>query len=235
MALSDIFSSEPAQQAAQEKIAGFAKGREQAQTRLAKGSKDQLAYYGNALVPYETLFGTGMGGMNAYADALGMNGAEGRARALEQFRSSPGYDFTLSQGLQATNRAASRNGSYLDPSTDLALMQYGQGLADKTYDSYMNRFSPFFALAGTGAQGAGAVNMGAGNAAYNFGKDGAAYDWAAETGIGDANAAASMADYAASKNVWDMGTNVMKTLFSGGNDTVASNFTNFGKMLMGMK
>src|SRR5215813_6917742 len=50
--------------------------------------------------------GMGTAAGNLYADALGINGPEGIARAQSAFTASPGYQFSLEEGLKGITGAA---------------------------------------------------------------------------------------------------------------------------------
>jgi hypothetical protein len=66
---------------------------------------------------------------NMTADAQGLNGPEGIARAQAAFKTTPGYDFTLNQGLDALTRAANAGGMVASGNTLKAAQDYGSGLA----------------------------------------------------------------------------------------------------------
>lgn len=87
-----------------------------------------------------------------YTNAMGLGGAEGNAAARDAFQTSPGYDFALNQGLQATERAASASGFLGSGNVMTALQDRGQGLANQEWGGWLDRL-------GTGAAaGAGALN-----------------------------------------------------------------------------
>lgn len=76
-------------------------------------------------------------GAGLYADAYGLNGAEGAARAQDAFHTGPGYQFGLDQGLQALERNASKYGRSNSGQTDLDLMKYATGYADQNYNNWL--------------------------------------------------------------------------------------------------
>lgn len=61
------------------------------------------------------------------------------APSLEQARETPGYQFTLNQGLDAITRSAAARGALGSGSTLKNLMSFGTGLADTTYNDVFNR------------------------------------------------------------------------------------------------
>lgn len=60
------------------------------------------------------------------------------APTAEQAQQTPGYQFTLGQGLQALDRGAAARGNLLTGGTMQAEQQYGQGLASQTYQQTFN-------------------------------------------------------------------------------------------------
>ena len=72
-----------------------------------------------------------------------------------EFEESPGYQWTLGQGLQAQQRAASAtgrlgSGDYIKDAT-----KYAEGLASTEYDNFLRRYyeslDPYFRMAGYGS------------------------------------------------------------------------------------
>ena len=60
------------------------------------------------------------------------------APTADQAAQTPGYQFTLNQGLQALDRGAAARGNLLTGGTMQAEQQYGQGLASQTYQQTFN-------------------------------------------------------------------------------------------------
>jgi hypothetical protein len=82
-------------------------------------------------------------GSKLYADAMGLNGAEGRARAEQSFKTGPGYRFTFDQGIDALNRSRNARGALNSGGTDLDALKFGTGLADQTWQSWLAGLSPY--------------------------------------------------------------------------------------------
>lgn len=89
-------------------------------------------------------------GANTYADAMGLNGVEGAARAQEAFHTGPGYQFSLDQGLQGLERNASKYGRSNSGQTDLDLMRYATGFADQAYGDWLGGLSGYNDMYGGG-------------------------------------------------------------------------------------
>lgn len=111
-----------------------------------------------AIGGYQPYVDAGAGAITMQGNALGVNGASGNDAATEAFRAGPGYQFALDQGTQAALRGASAAGMLASGNTLTGLAQYGQGLADQEYGSWLNRLSGLSGqgLAATGGQ-AGAL------------------------------------------------------------------------------
>lgn len=101
---------------------------------------------------YQPYLDTGAGATTMYGDALGLNGADGNARATGAFQAGPGYQFALDQGTQAALRGASAAGMLNSGNTLTALTDYGQGRANQEYGSWLDR------LAGASSQGLSAAS-----------------------------------------------------------------------------
>lgn len=74
-----------------------------------------------------------------YSNAMGLNGATGSDAARAAFTESPGYQFNLDRGLQATDRAASRSGLLDSGNLFAALQDRGAGLASQEWNGWMDR------------------------------------------------------------------------------------------------
>lgn len=100
-----------------------------------------------------------------YGGILGIPGYD-RVDPSQALRETPGYQFTLNQGTDALSRYAAARGLSMSPATMKAIQSFGQGTADQTYNSYMNRLAGNLNL-GQGAAGqTGAFGM---NAAQGMG------------------------------------------------------------------
>lgn len=105
--------------------------------RAAALSKEQFDITRGDLAPYRD---AGARGLDYYQNFLGMNGADSRGQAYDQFRSSPGYQFAMDEGVRATEGGAAARGGLLSGGTLKALQDRGMGLADQTQGSYLDRF-----------------------------------------------------------------------------------------------
>ena len=73
----------------------------------------------------------------------------------ETLQNDPGYQFRLKQGEESINRAQSARGSLYSGSALKAAQEYGQGLADQTYNDAFNRN---LSIANQGLSASGALS-----------------------------------------------------------------------------
>ena len=143
MGLFDIFTSRNADEAAARRRTGYRRGFDQASGYINEGLARAEPYYDQAFNLF-ALPGERAGrGADLYADALGLNGPEGQARARGTFQSSPGFAFQLDQANNlAERRAAARGslagGNVIDETTRLAT-----GLAQQDYGNWLGRLAPY--------------------------------------------------------------------------------------------
>jgi hypothetical protein len=122
----------------------FAK--QQAATGALRGVGDQYATdFGNlshSFDPYTGLGSTGVSQLQALlADP-------------SSIRSTPGYDFTMGEGVKALDRSAAARGRLNSGAQEKDLIRFGQGTADQTYGNTFNRLLQLVqgGQAATGAQ-----------------------------------------------------------------------------------
>jgi hypothetical protein len=109
---------------------------------------DLIRQYGaNADAFYAPLGAEANRGFTTYGDAAGVNGPEGQARGVANFRAGPGYGFQLNQGIDAASRAAAAAGMAASGNTMQAAQRFGSGLADQEYQKYMQNLAPYLQLA----------------------------------------------------------------------------------------
>jgi hypothetical protein len=92
-------------------------------------------------------------------------------------QNTPGYQFTLNQGLKNTNNALSSQGLLGSGAQAKALSDYTTGLAGNTYNqqfsnalnSYNANLSPLISLLGMGQNSAAGIGQGGYNSAVNAG------------------------------------------------------------------
>lgn len=118
------------------------------------------------LAPYRD---EGQAASSRYSDLIGLNGPDAQSAAYANFRTDPGYDFAVSEGLKATNYGASPGYSFNSGGRLKALQTRGQGLADQQYSSYLDRYNNVAQRGQAAAAGQAAANQNyatAGSQAY---------------------------------------------------------------------
>jgi len=224
MGIFDVFSAKPGQQAAQDQVRAIGKGYDDLSQQFGAGRQALNENYAKALQPYTQEFADYTKGTNSLADALGLNGPEGSARATQAFQANPGYQFQLQQGLNAANAKAVATGMGASGNNLIDLNNYAQGQANQGWGSYIDRLNPYLGARAGAASGIAGVNTGLGNALNQsyMGQGNAAYG--ADTSIGKAQAGGDMAGYNASGNLIGAGLGLAgdaAKIFGGGGGGMA--------------
>lgn len=149
--LGGIFGGSNTADAARQNQKAYKSLLNQGTAAIDTGNTQATGYLNDANDLWKGLAGEsgGLSGLNLYGDALGVNGASGTQRAQDAFTTSPGYQFSLDQGLDALNRTASARGSLNSGQTGLDTIKYATGLANNEYGNWLNN------LSGYGGQQAG--------------------------------------------------------------------------------
>lgn len=199
----DLFSSKPAEDAAQKKIAGINAGMSAADSALTTGQASADALYSKAYSPFESLYNSLGGSASSYADATGANGSEGLNRARTAFTSMPGYQEGINMTLDQNDRRAAARGILASGNTIADTTKLATDYSNQKYSDYVNSLLGGVSQAQTAARG-GASVLGA-NAAADLGvaSQKANYGYTGNAAIGSANADAETAKYGASQNFWN--------------------------------
>ena len=83
------------------------------------------------------------GAVNSYLDALGVNGSAGQARAVSQFQTDPGFQFSVDKANAATINNASKLGIAGSGNTLDALGKNNVGYANQAYQQYLSNLAGF--------------------------------------------------------------------------------------------
>ncbi len=104
--------------------------------------------------------------LQPYADA-GKSALYGLAALnngdYSDFKESPDYQFSLTQGLQGLDRSAAARGSLFSGGHSADITNYAEGLANQNYNSYYNKLAGLAQLGQSSATSLGSI--GTGNAA----------------------------------------------------------------------
>jgi hypothetical protein len=135
--------------------------------------------YGNAAAAQSTLLGNAnsiygaqvSAGNNADAEIQKLEGGTSTPADYSNFMNSPGYQFAISQGTQAIQRAAAANGAAYTPNTLTNVGQYVTGTASQNYNNYMAQLQNTASLGAQGNAGLASANTSvAGNLANIYGQ-----------------------------------------------------------------
>jgi len=255
MGIFDIFSDQPAKDAAQAQIAGLNSGYSLASGDINQGIGALQTNYTKALQPYLQNYGTAQGGVGQLTNLLGITapsagtvgssptgapvssggggvGPSVPSSILQALQATPGYQFQLEQGDNAINAQAAATGMNASGNQALALSKFNQGLAGTTYQQAVQNLMPFLNASNAAAGGIANVDTGLGNATANQYNQLGQLGYATQTGIGNANANADLARYNASGNIWNAigGIGGMKT--AGGGSVGGNAVSGIGSALM---
>jgi hypothetical protein len=135
------------------------KGASQAQATEAQQRSD--------LAPFRT---AGTNALGVASDLSGANGPDAATAAMANFQTSPGYQFSMDQGLRAVDAGAAAKGMARSGATIKGEQEFGTGLADQEFGNYYNRLFNLSTLGETAAAGGAAtantaatLGQGAGN------------------------------------------------------------------------
>ena len=136
---------------------------------LDQGQKDLETNYNKAQTYYQPYANTFGNASNMWANALGLNGAEGNTAATTAYQTSPGYDFQMDQGLQALERRRAAQGMLGSGNTTTDTLTFAQGLANQDYNSWLDRLQTGNQLGTVVAGQQAGLQSGIGDAAYASG------------------------------------------------------------------
>jgi hypothetical protein len=197
----DIFSTGPADQAAQAQQQGLQQGYGQLSSLLGAGNQTLASNYGQALQPYQQNYQQAQGGVQQLMNALGLGGAAGNAAATQGFQNNPGYQFQLQQGIQNVDRNQAASGMLGSGNTDAAVANYSSGLANQGWQQYLNQLQPFLGATQNAAQGIGGLFSQLGQGInQNINTQGQAA-YGTQQNIGNAQANADLSAYGTSGNL----------------------------------
>lgn len=106
---------------------------------------------------FQPFLQSGTAANNQLSALYGTGGDGAQAAAQANFQNTPGYQFALDQGTKAVNANAAKMGQTLSGNNQQAVQNYGTGLADQTYQSYIKNLQE---QAGQGINAAGGVATG---------------------------------------------------------------------------
>lgn len=218
--LTDLFSTQPAQDAANATSAGYSTGATTANNTLAAGQTSADALYGQAVAPYSSLISSTGAGSAAYGDATGANGAAGLARAKALYQADPGYSGGLTTGIDQVMRTNAAAGNLGGGNNSADEIKFASDYDANKYGSYVSSLAPYLGANNSAISGQAGVlgNEATTNTAIT-GQE-AQNSNAAAVGSGNAQAQADLAPYSASSNFWSaltgLGSTALKASGVGG-------------------
>lgn len=110
----------------------------------AKGIKKNANFYRNTMYDLigdfedNNFYMKNKGGIeDIFAGLIGLGGKD----PTETLRATPGYQWTLDQGMQALETSAAAKGGLFSGAAGLEALKFGQGLADQTYQQTFSNFA----------------------------------------------------------------------------------------------
>jgi len=206
----DVFTGDPAKKAAEE-------NKKLLQENLATGTKelkegragalDSLSTASNYYNPLVAKYGAAS---DLALDALGVNGADGNARATQAFQAGPGYQWQVDQATDAAARKAAALGIAGSGNTLAEIGTRAQNLANTEYGSWLDRLQGYVSpeLAATGAQAGytaakAPIYTGTASNLANLGTN-------TTNNVTSQNTQAANAEMQGSGNLWGLGLNLAK-------------------------
>jgi hypothetical protein len=149
-------------------IGGIAGGlfQSNAASKAAAQAQQRFEQQRADLTPYRT---AGLAPLQAQTDLLGLNGPDAAAAAMQNYQTSPGYQWQLGQGLRAVDAGAAAAGMLRSGATLKAEQTFGQGLANTDFGQYYNRLMGLTTLGENAAAGGASTANAAGAAAQQAG------------------------------------------------------------------
>lgn len=216
MGIFDIFTGDPAKKAAEENSRLLQQNKVDGTNVLNTGQTNSLASLDKAGSYYAPLSQKYGAGTNLYLDSLGVNGADGNARATGAFQAGPGYQYAVDQSLDGINRHAAATGGAYGGNTLAALSDRAGNMANQEYGNWQSKLGGLISpemQAVSGQAGAEAnkvpVYQGTANSIAGLGTSTA-------NGVAGQNTQAANAQMAANGNLWNFGLQAATALASGG-------------------
>lgn len=210
MGIFDIFTGDPAKEAADKNAALLAQNKAEGTATLRGGETSAIGALdaaGNVYRPLASKYGaaTTLG-----LDALGVNGPEGNARATGAFQAGPGYQYAVDQSLDGINRSAAAKGGAFGGNTLAALSDRAGNMANQEYGSWLDRLQGYISPELAANSGIAGAEAGKAPIYTNTANSIASLGTNTANGIANQNTQAANAEMAGSGNLWNLGLNALK-------------------------
>lgn len=183
MGIFGSFSSKSTRDAAATAAKAIETGRLQGTADLDAGYAGAADQIGKATNLFGDLGASYGAGSKLYQDALGVNGGEASAAARGSFTASPGYGFSLDQGLSALQRTRAVNGTLASGGADTDTMKFANGLASQDWGNWLANLANLDTKRMGAVQGEAGTYNTLGQLAYGTGAAKAGLDTSAANGV----------------------------------------------------
>jgi hypothetical protein len=214
--ISDLFTNQPAQQAAADTTKYALQGQTQGLDALTAAKNAAQGYYGGAINTleqaknyYSPMLPGAQGAWQQYAQLVGAAPESTPGSVQATLESQPGFQTAMDLGLQAANRTSAAGGMGASGNAIMSAMDVSRGLESQNINQYAQRllamagYDPSIAQSLSGISGAQAGVQGQQAAAETaYGGNVAGLDVNTANAIGTAQANADLAKAQAASNVW---------------------------------
>lgn len=176
------------------------------------GSKDALATAKGEFTPLSALYSKGS---NLYADALGLNGAEGGARASSAFTTQPGYQAGIDAGIDVLNRRRAAGGMLNSGNADLDALTFGQNQQNQQYNNWLTNLGGYDQKSLTTAGAMAGVDSGLSNLYQTDASNRVGLQGNVTSGNANANVLQAQGEAAGAKNLLGAGLGVASLAMGG--------------------
>lgn len=228
MGIWDVFTGDSAKEAAEENKRLLQQNLTTGTNTLNTGQTNSLASLDKAGGYYAPLSAKYGQGTNLYLDSLGVNGADGNARATGAFQAGPGYQYAVDQALEGINRKANAAGGLVGGNTLAALSDRAGNMANQEYGGWQDRLAGLIApeFQATAGQAGAETNkvpvyQGTANSIAGLGTN-------TTNGITNQNTQKANAEMQASGNLWNFGLQAATALASGGTSLLGGGLGGLG-------
>lgn len=128
------------------------------------GYQGENAAAQQAASAFQPFLQNGTAANRTLADLYGNNGQDAATAAQAGFANTPGYQFARDQGISALDASAAARGNLLSGNQTKAVQDYGTGLANQTYNQYVQNLQNQAGLGANAAGGYGSALVGGANA-----------------------------------------------------------------------
>jgi hypothetical protein len=195
------------------------------------GSKDALATAKGEFTPLSALYSKGS---NLYADALGINGAEGNTRASSAFTTSPGYQQGIDAGIDVLNRRRAAGGMLASGNADLDALTFGQNQQNQQYNNWLTNLGGYDQKSLTTAGAMAGVDTGLANLYQSDATNRVGLQGNVTSGNANANVLQAQGEAAGAKNLLGAGLGVASLAMGGGGlSGLGSAFSQAGQLATG--